>query len=85
MTPITKEDLIKAGWEPQAFFFQTGGGEDEDDREIFVKDGITITYESSYKCWCVKKHDEINYIDGFGVDNAEKIRTMEELNKMELP
>lgn len=82
--PITEQSLIAAGYEKRIFFFQIGGGEDEDDREIFVKDGIAITYESTYDVWCVRAEFDLNYIDGFNVDSAIKIETIEELQEIKL-
>ena len=79
MTPITEQSLIEAGYEKQTFFYQIGGGEDEDDREIFVKDGIAVTYESTYDGWYAKRESEINYVNGFNVGDATKIKTIEEL------
>jgi hypothetical protein len=82
MTPITPDELIKSGYEKRTFFFAIGGGEDEDDQEIFVKGGIAITYESTFSCWCARPEREINYVDGFNVDDATKVENMEELNQL---
>jgi hypothetical protein len=80
MTPITEQSLTNAGYEKQIFFFQIGGGEDEDDIYIFVKDGTAITYESTFNCWCIKPYSELNYLDGFNVDEARKVKYMEDIN-----
>lgn len=81
-TPITEQSLIAAGYERQTFFFQTGGGEDEDDMEIFVKNGIAVAYESTYECWYAVPESEINYVDGFNLETATRVESMEDLHKM---
>jgi hypothetical protein len=79
MTPITEQSLIDNGYEKQVFFYQVGGGEDEDDREIFVKDGIAVTFESTTKSWHARKMSEISYEGGFNTDFAVTLRYIEEI------
>jgi hypothetical protein len=79
MTPITEESLINAGYEKEIFFFQTGGGEDEDDQDIYVKGDIAVTYESTYKCWYTQKRDRLNYVDGFEIEDATVVEFIEDI------
>lgn len=62
---ITEEWLKKNGWQKRLFFYAIGGGEDENDRDIWVKDGVALTYEYTYKKWCKASYEELNYVNGF--------------------
>lgn len=84
MTPITEQSLIEAGYKKTIFFFQVGGGEDEDDRFIYVKDGIAVTYEGSYQSWHARKEDDINYVNGFDTDCAVTLKYIEEITSVVL-
>lgn len=79
MTPITEQSLIENGYEKEIFFFQTGGGEDEDDQDIYVKGDIAVTYESTYGRWYAQKRDRLSYINGFEIDDAEAVEFIEDI------
>lgn len=60
MNKYSPDDLIKAGYKPEIFFYKIGGGEDESDMTIYVKDDIAVriqynssTYPSGV-CYAVK-------------------------------
>lgn len=79
MTPITEQSLIAAGYQKEIFFFQTGGGEDEDDQDIYVKGDIAVTYESTYQCWYAQKRDRLSYVDGFEIEDATVVEFIEDI------
>lgn len=76
MTPITKERLLELGFAQKNFFYAVGGGEDEDDRVIYVKDDIALT-ESSEGGFYKSKTDDLSYQHGFPYNN--RINNIEEI------
>jgi hypothetical protein len=79
---ITEDILLQNGFEKRVFFFAIGSGEDEDDIDIFVKDGIAVTYESTYDCWFANKEENINYTNGFPISDSVAVETIEELKQL---
>lgn len=61
---ITEELLISKGFNKQVFFYQIGGGEDEDDTDIFVKDDVVVFWDHYYKVWRKNRYSQINYVNG---------------------
>lgn len=74
---ITEQSLLESGFNKQIFFFQIGNGEDEDDIDIYIKGNLAITYHS--KQWKKRPYDQISYVNGFGLDEAE-VCTESEVN-----
>lgn len=62
---ITQELLIGNGWIKENLYYQIGGGEEENDRTIYVKDGWALTFDYTSKRWYIAKYDELNYVNGF--------------------
>lgn len=77
MTP-NGQVLFDKGFKKQVFFYQIGGGEDEDDTDIFVKDDTVVFYDYSYKVWRKCSYSEINYIKGLPCD-AEIVENLNDL------
>ena len=67
--PITEEWLKENGWKGETLFYQVGGGEDEDDCSIWVKDEMALTHSSIHKLWYIAKRSDLNYINGFPYDD----------------
>ena len=59
-------DWNSLGYVARTFFYQIGGGEDEDDKTIFIKNGfaVWITQNRLYRC----KYDRLSYTNGFPQD-----------------
>lgn len=74
--PIKEEFLIADGWIREYFVYEVYGGEDEDGRDIFVKDNIAVTEIGTG--WYRASYDDLNYEDGFADEN--RVRYMEDLN-----
>ncbi|HLI93232.1 MAG TPA: hypothetical protein VKU83_06470 [Puia sp.] len=74
-TPITEEYLLANGWESRTFFYAIGGGEDEDDRLIFIKDGLALTEMGGF--WYRADEDELEYRQGF--PSQDRVYFIEEL------
>ena len=60
------DTLIAKGYKHTNFFYQTGGGEDEDDMEVFIKDDKAVTgwyseFPNVRRC----DAEDLNYIDGW--------------------
>lgn len=84
MTQITEKALREAGYKAEIFFYQTGGGEDEDDCIIFVKDGRVLHYEYVEKYWMAAKYDDLNYTEGWPYEAAQRVQFVEEI-EIKLP
>lgn len=63
--------LIKNGYRPKTLFFSTGGGEDEDNMDYFVKGGIAVSHSFTYDKWFSCKEDNLSYTNGWDYDNQE--------------
>lgn len=61
--------LEKKGFVHKNFFFQTGGGEDENDMEIYVKDDIAVTFDCYSNSFKTCKYSNMNYVDGWDYNN----------------
>lgn len=64
MTQDDENILLAKGYEKRVFFYEIGGGEDEDDIDIFVKGNTVVFYDYSYKVWRTCPYDSINYVNG---------------------
>lgn len=60
----------EAGFKSICFAFQTGGGEDEDDVMIYVKDNIAVKSIGFYK-YVQCDYSKMNYITGWDWDNEK--------------
>lgn len=65
---ITEELLISKGFKKQIFFYQIGGGEDEDDTYIFINDDVVVFWDHYYKVWRKNIYSKINYVNGLDWD-----------------
>ena len=65
------EYLKSLGFIKKVFFYATGGGEDENDMDIFVKgdNALTSGWQSPAK-WSVGLYKKCNYIHGFDNDSS---------------
>lgn len=66
---ITEAWLEANGWQRSTFFYQIGSLEEENDREIWQKDGIALAYDYTREAWLKAKSYDLNYIDGFPEDD----------------
>lgn len=64
-------NLIDSGFEHKTLFFQTGGGEDENDMSIFVKNGIAVSHDDINDVWYSCKEANLSYTKGWDYDNQE--------------
>lgn len=79
MTLITEQQLIEAGFKPKTFFYEIGGGEDEDDMTIYIKDDIALMFDFQRKVWLKRPYSSLSYINGFNSYLADVVEHMEEL------
>lgn len=70
--------LLEKGYKKQVFFYAIGGGEDEDDRDIFIKDESVVFYDYSYKVWRKCHSRQTSYVNGLP-SNAEVITQPDEI------
>lgn len=70
------KQLIDAGYKKKVFFFAIGGGEDEDDIDIYVDEikDIAVTWDIWHECWKQTKYSELSYVNGFPLDEADTFR-----------
>ena len=78
----TKEQinkLIDDGYKKEVFFFRTGGGEDEDNIDIYVNEekDIAVTWDVWKGRFVQRKYSEINYVNGFRLDDADYFPTFD--------
>jgi hypothetical protein len=82
MTKVSEESLLNAGFKPQYFAYQIGGGEDEDDMTIFVKDNIAVAYRWDNDYWYARRREGLNYINGFRFSEAEAVESIEQIEQL---
>jgi hypothetical protein len=65
------EDFIKKiealGFVKEVFFYKTDN--DENDKDIWVKDNIVIYFDWTIKLWYYSAYSELNYVEGLPYDN----------------
>lgn len=77
---ITEAILKEDGWKCQLFEYKIGGGEDEDDMDIWVKEEWAITKIKDR--WLLCRHDNISTINGWDYGGSNYIKTVEELKSL---
>lgn len=79
MIPITEDSLKAAGYSKQIFFYKIGGGEDEDDIDIFVKDNIAVSFNFYKETWYAVSYSSLIDQGRFRFDDAEKVTFIEDI------
>ena len=70
---LEKASLLKNGFISDTLFFQIGGGEDEDDITIFMKEDFALAWDYITSKWHKCMYKSINYKDGFDWGNPVDI------------
>jgi hypothetical protein len=72
-TAEQEQQIIDSGYKKELFFYQTGGGEDENDMYIFVnkEKDIAVAWDVWKESWAQIQYSSLNYVNGFNSDNAE--------------
>lgn len=66
----TCNSLIKSGFTKQNFAFQVGGGEDENDDSILIKENIVLWWDYSADKWHAGTYSKCNYVNGINTDKG---------------
>lgn len=62
------QKIENLGFVKEVFFYKTDN--DENDKDIWVKNNIAIYFDWTMKIWFYSFYSELNYIEGLPYDNV---------------